>query len=491
MNLNSLSNTELFRCYVEKGSKEAINIFFQNQMDLFYRIAFKYTKNAADAEDVLQAAFISIMETAHQYKGIHTDEEKLLLSWCLSVVVHCSLMKIRTDSNRRNRETNYLASNAKPFYEENTMEKTNENEVVHQKVKDAIIQLPEKYRIPIHLKYVEGFELDAIANILKLNANTLRSLIKRGLEKVSAQLKEDNVTLSSVGLISLIEGLPIEKAPFAYQSIATKILDTANSSGRLFVNTSPKAALLFAKIIISLAVIFASVTGGIYSWKKLKTESPVAVFEGSKPILPQNVIKNQNDTNQTWAFVNENDRAIPLLIGKWEWSSENKSMISDADKPLMISLPIIDQAKPFIIECDLAANMIKGIPQNGVHFNAYWVRNNHILAHEYYLGSIRYDFHNASVKKMQLYFYNNFICHFINGKCYQINRITENIKDANIAITSVNFIFQKISSRTLEEPPIELLEVMENKLNQKVVLHENWLIDENSLMLRPKKILPK
>ena len=82
-------------------------------MDLFYRVAFKYTKNAADAEDVLQTSFLSIMDTAHQYKGLNYDEEKLLQSWCLSVVVHRALMKIRAESNRRKRETGYSETNAK------------------------------------------------------------------------------------------------------------------------------------------------------------------------------------------------------------------------------------------------------------------------------------------------------------------------------------------------------------------------------------------
>ena len=95
MNLQSASNTELFRQFVEQGSKEAISIFFQNQTDLFYRVALKYTKNTADAEDVIQSAFINIIDKASQYNGVSSNEEKLLRSWCLSVVVQCALMKIK------------------------------------------------------------------------------------------------------------------------------------------------------------------------------------------------------------------------------------------------------------------------------------------------------------------------------------------------------------------------------------------------------------
>ena len=115
MNLNNISNIALFRLFVEQGENEAISLFFQNQSDLFYRVAHKYTKNSADAEDVLQSAFMLITEKAYQYKGLHLDEEKLLQSWCLSIVVHCALKKIQNELNRKRKESNY--SNTKIFQE--------------------------------------------------------------------------------------------------------------------------------------------------------------------------------------------------------------------------------------------------------------------------------------------------------------------------------------------------------------------------------------
>ena len=166
MNFNNISNTALFRLFVEKGENEAISLFFQNQSNLFYRVALKYTINSADAVYVLQSAFIIIANKASQYKGLQTDEEKLLQSWCLSIVVHCALNKNRTESNRKRKESNH--SNSKPFHEEENMATSLDNEAIYQKVQNAIVQLPEKFRIPIHLKYIEGFELDAIASILKL-----------------------------------------------------------------------------------------------------------------------------------------------------------------------------------------------------------------------------------------------------------------------------------------------------------------------------------
>lgn len=464
MNLINFTNTALFRLYVEEGSREAINIFFQNQMDLFYRVAFKYTKNAADAEDVLQAAFISIMETAHQYKGIHTDEEKLLLSWCLSVVVHCSLMKIRTDSNRRNRENNYSTANINPIYEENNMESHSENLEIHKKVQDAIFQLPEKYRIPIHLKYVEGFELDAIASILKLNANTLRSLIKRGLDKVSTQLKEDNVTLSSVGLIGLIQALPVEKAPFDYQTLASKIIGKVKGAQDMTIHISGNSALFSTKLVAIISAIGIVLFAGIYYFRPINNSPP----------KPTNLLSEKvtSYTNQTWDFFKENDRNLKLYAGQWAWSEESKGMVSELNSTILISLPIAKQEKTIELEFELIANNSKE-SIDGIHFNAFWVKNNHILHHDYYVSKNKYNIGlGVFVKNFKIYYYNGYLCQFINGKCYQLSNYTKGIDGANLTIASKNFIFQKISSHTLDVPPEELLKAIKDSSNQTPVLHE-------------------
>jgi len=84
---------------------------------LFYRVAFKYFKNKADAEDIVQSSFLKIIEKAHQYKGVKSNEEKLLQSWCLSIVIQIALMNSRTDSNRRKREC-LTATKTKSFYAE-------------------------------------------------------------------------------------------------------------------------------------------------------------------------------------------------------------------------------------------------------------------------------------------------------------------------------------------------------------------------------------
>lgn len=486
MNLNELSNTALFRMYVEQGSREAISVFFQKQADLFYRVAFKYTKNSADAEDVLQSTFLKIIDKADQYKGVKSDEEKLLQSWCLSIVIQCALMDRRTDSNRRKRE-DFTAAQAKPFYEDENMDTNNEMKAVHQKVQNAIIQLPEKYRIPIHLKYIEGFELETIAELLKLNINTLKSNIKRGLEKVSLQLKDEKVTLSSVGLIQLMATMPVEKAPVTIQSMASNIFDVASNSRRLMASSKATSSLISVKAAAFVAVASIAVVAGVYHKEIFKSSEPTALETKIENKLPQPVESQPNikqakevNINGTWMQNNQYVETVLVLLGGLQYSEKAKCIFSKKDEPVIISFPISDIKKPFVMDCLIAPYITKEINAS-LLFRGFWVKDNTLLRNEEWASKDQYLIKEVELRMQQIYFYENYVLVFINGKCYQVDKYSQDLSDAKVAIFSRNFMYQKVSSRELDEVPQEVKNAIENFKNQKTTIQEDWQINANKV----------
>ena len=52
--------------------------------------------------------------------------------------------------------------------------------------------LEEKYRLPIHLHYYEGYSIGEIAKILKSPYGTVGSYLSRGREKLKLSLKEED-----------------------------------------------------------------------------------------------------------------------------------------------------------------------------------------------------------------------------------------------------------------------------------------------------------
>ena len=58
-------------------------------------------------------------------------------------------------------------------------------------VKEAVAQLPEKYKVAIHLFYFEQLTIEQISKILNKSQGTVKSLLSRGRDKLRELLSEE------------------------------------------------------------------------------------------------------------------------------------------------------------------------------------------------------------------------------------------------------------------------------------------------------------
>ena len=56
---------------------------------------------------------------------------------------------------------------------------------------ETVMQLPEKYRIVIHLYYYEDYSVGEIAKILKLSESNVKTRLMRGRAMLREVLKEE------------------------------------------------------------------------------------------------------------------------------------------------------------------------------------------------------------------------------------------------------------------------------------------------------------
>ena len=56
---------------------------------------------------------------------------------------------------------------------------------------DAVLALPEKYRIPIHLFFYEGYSIKQIAAVLSMKESTVKTRLNRGKEKLKSMLEKE------------------------------------------------------------------------------------------------------------------------------------------------------------------------------------------------------------------------------------------------------------------------------------------------------------
>ena len=142
--------------------------------DLIYRVAYANVKIKADADDVFQEVWCRYYQ-----KNITYDSEEHRRNWLINVTLKCCKKIYSSVRYKRTILTDDLSllQNKLP---------RKDFEIYH-----TVINLPEKYRIPIYLYYYEGFSVNEISEMTGTNSSTVRSHLKRGREKLKEILEGD------------------------------------------------------------------------------------------------------------------------------------------------------------------------------------------------------------------------------------------------------------------------------------------------------------
>jgi len=162
-------------------------------MDQLYSAALRMTRNAADAEDLVQETYLKA------YRGYERFEEGTnLKAWMYRILTNSYINRYRA-KQRRPDESDLADVEDMYLYrrlggEQSTVGASAEDaflsSVTDEQVKAAIEAIPENFRIAVLLADVEGFAYKEIAEILEVPIGTVMSRIHRGRKALEKQLHE-------------------------------------------------------------------------------------------------------------------------------------------------------------------------------------------------------------------------------------------------------------------------------------------------------------
>ena len=136
-----------------------------------YRLAYARTGSRADAEDVMQEVFLRLIQAKPAFSS-----QAHAKAWLLRVTSNCANDLFRLPWRRR---------------EGPLEEKTDVSEDPEDgSVTEAVLSLPVRYRIPIHLFYYEGYSVAEIARIVGKSEGTVKSRLFRARKLLRDKLKE-------------------------------------------------------------------------------------------------------------------------------------------------------------------------------------------------------------------------------------------------------------------------------------------------------------
>jgi RNA polymerase sigma factor (sigma-70 family) len=156
-----------------------------SQKELFLRfsgrmlgVCNRYARNAADAEDILQEAFIKVFDKMHQFKFQGSFE-----GWIRKIVVNTALKKYSL--SRYQKEVSGYEIKEK---DEHALEPSAYSHLTQKELMDLINNLPDGYRIIFNLYVIEGYQHDEIAEILGIQPGTSRSQLVKARNMLQKQI---------------------------------------------------------------------------------------------------------------------------------------------------------------------------------------------------------------------------------------------------------------------------------------------------------------
>ncbi len=136
--------------------------------------AFQICKNREDAEDVVQDTFLQYHTNKKEY-----ESEEHIRAWLLRVAIN-KAKNVNLTFWRRNKQP------LEDYMETLTFETKEASELF-----EAVLALPEKYRMVIHLFYYEDYSVQEIAGVLKLSESNVKIRLSRGRGMLKEALKEE------------------------------------------------------------------------------------------------------------------------------------------------------------------------------------------------------------------------------------------------------------------------------------------------------------
>lgn len=154
--------------------RRPVSTLAESYGDSLYRAAFAVCRSPQDAEDVVQETLLAYFKSDKEFES---DEH--IRAWLIRVAVN-KAKNATICFWRRNRRS------LEDYMESLTFEDAGDRDLM-----DAVLRLPERYRIVIHLFYYEDYSIREIAELLGLGEGAVKSRLSRGRQQLRKTLTEE------------------------------------------------------------------------------------------------------------------------------------------------------------------------------------------------------------------------------------------------------------------------------------------------------------
>lgn len=329
------SDADLLR-RAQKNDREALSELIQRRQTFVYEMALRVTYSQEEAEDVTQEAIIGFIETVPRL-----DPEKVnLRAWLGGIVVKCSRFRRRGSVRRRQREMTVGKIQAQAEALGGEVETNKEQKEI---LRRELSRLPEKYRLPLQMRFWDDCSLEDISQCLQLHEKTVAKHIKRGLLELRRQMSRAGFSAAPAALaVTLQQAAATASMSPELAGHLARLAHTQAFKAGVAVESLRVASLNSTKLLVGAVVLTAVSVTVVGAYLHVERNNNAGKNTAANVLDAPNPLDDEN-LFARWTFEKGPADDLKVVYGEWEWwpADENDPacMAASPDNTALVFLP--------------------------------------------------------------------------------------------------------------------------------------------------------
>lgn len=265
------SDAELLERFAAQRDETAFEALLRRYGPLVWSVCRRVLGEEHACEDAFQATFLVLVRKAQS-----VSKKASIRSWLHGVALRVALRARQQEQLRRRRERQAPI----PHCDEASWQD------VRLILDEEIQRLPEKYRLPIILCYLEGQTNDEAARLLNCPRGTIATRLARARERLRSRLVRRGVTLSAGTLAAMLtdNSMSATLPPLLLAQTAKVALMGAASVSITALTEGVLHAMFLSKIKMAsmLGLVLATISGAGVGAYYLRAQAPTKQVSSPK-----------------------------------------------------------------------------------------------------------------------------------------------------------------------------------------------------------------
>ena len=181
-----MNETALVRS-AKQGDTEALKMLFEANKKNIYALAYQYTKNVEDTEDIFQETFIKAFNSLHTFRSAADTN---FSAWLYRIGINCSIDYIRKNRRRKEFSPENLDIQNMPDREDSKgPEHTHQQKEIREKTDSVLKTISPKQRMVFILRHYQQMSIKEIAEYLNCTEGSVKKQLFRAVGTFKKRFK--------------------------------------------------------------------------------------------------------------------------------------------------------------------------------------------------------------------------------------------------------------------------------------------------------------